>query len=99
VESIGASAAKTHLPELLERVARGERITITRHCTPVAVLIPPNPARTTDVETVIEELRAFCKRGRLGDDSTIREMIEESALDERAFRGGQLSGHVLVLRG
>lgn len=38
---IGAFKAKTHLSELLERVRRGERITITKHGTPVAVLVPP----------------------------------------------------------
>ncbi len=76
MESVGAYEAKTHLPELLKRVARGERITITRHGAPVAVLIPPDPARTADVETVIKEIRAFRKKRRLGDMS-IREMIEE----------------------
>jgi putative ubiquitin-RnfH superfamily antitoxin RatB of RatAB toxin-antitoxin module len=28
---VGSYHAKTHLPRLLKRVARGERITITRH--------------------------------------------------------------------
>ena len=40
-ESVGAYEAKTHLPRLLERVSRGERITITRHGVPVAELVPP----------------------------------------------------------
>ena len=40
MEMIGAYEAKTHLPQLLERVARGERLTITRHGKPVAQLIP-----------------------------------------------------------
>jgi prevent-host-death family protein len=33
--------AKAHLPELLARVARGERIVISRYNTPVAELVPP----------------------------------------------------------
>ncbi|OGA95124.1 MAG: hypothetical protein A3G27_03045 [Betaproteobacteria bacterium RIFCSPLOWO2_12_FULL_66_14] len=37
---IGAYDAKTHLPELLERVQKGERFTITRHGHPVAELVP-----------------------------------------------------------
>ena len=37
---IGAYEAKTHLAKLLERVARGEHLTITRHGKPVAQLIP-----------------------------------------------------------
>ena len=40
MEMIGAYEAKTHLPQLLDRVARGERLTITRHGKPVAQLIP-----------------------------------------------------------
>jgi antitoxin (DNA-binding transcriptional repressor) of toxin-antitoxin stability system len=35
---IGAYEAKTHLPALLERVARGEQITITKHGRPIARL-------------------------------------------------------------
>ena len=76
MESVGAYEAKTHLPELLKRVARGERITITKHGAPVAVLAPHDPAQTVDVKAVIEEIRAFRKRRSLGD-TTIREMIEE----------------------
>lgn len=37
---IGTYAAKTHLPELIERVRRGERITITKRGRPVAELRP-----------------------------------------------------------
>ena len=40
VETVGAYHAKTHLPKLLERVRRGERVTITKHGRPVARLVP-----------------------------------------------------------
>lgn len=40
MEQIGAYEAKTHLPRLLDRVARGESLTITRHGRPVARLVP-----------------------------------------------------------
>lgn len=40
MENIGAYEAKTHLPRLLERVVRGESLTITRHGRPVARLVP-----------------------------------------------------------
>jgi prevent-host-death family protein len=39
-EEIGAYEAKTHLPALLEPVARGDRITITKHGRPIARLAP-----------------------------------------------------------
>jgi prevent-host-death family protein len=37
---IGACEAKTHLPSLLERIAQGERFTITKHGRRVARLVP-----------------------------------------------------------
>ena len=46
MQSIGAYEAKTHLPRLLDRVAKGESLTITRHGRPVARLVPvENEAR------------------------------------------------------
>jgi prevent-host-death family protein len=38
--SVGSYEAKTHLPQLLERVAKGERILITNRGKPVAMLVP-----------------------------------------------------------
>jgi prevent-host-death family protein len=40
VAFVGAFDAKTHLAELLDRVGRGEKITITRHGVPAAMLVP-----------------------------------------------------------
>lgn len=40
MEMIGPFEAKTHLSALLDRVANGERITITRHGVPAALLVP-----------------------------------------------------------
>jgi prevent-host-death family protein len=44
--AIGAYEAKTHFSELLEKVEAGEEITITRHGTPVARLVPVEKKRT-----------------------------------------------------
>lgn len=38
--TVGAYQAKTHLAELLQKVEAGEEITITRHGTPIARLVP-----------------------------------------------------------
>ena len=73
--TVGAFEAKTHLPQLLERVSRGERITITRHGRPVAMLVPP-PAEKADVEETVRRLLEFGKGRSLGG-LTIREMAEE----------------------
>lgn len=39
-DSIGAYNAKTHFSALLERVESGEEVTITRHGSPVAKMVP-----------------------------------------------------------
>jgi prevent-host-death family protein len=74
---IGSYEAKTKLPELLKRVARGERIMITKHGVPVAILSPVD--RSNDEEEpaqAIDELLRFREQHTLGGLS-IREMIEE----------------------
>ncbi|MEW6264357.1 MAG: type II toxin-antitoxin system prevent-host-death family antitoxin [Thermodesulfobacteriota bacterium] len=76
MDTIGAYEAKTHLPRLLERVARGEKITITKHGAPVAVLQPPASASKQPQKEVIQQLRQF-RAGRRLDGLTIRELIEE----------------------
>ncbi len=76
METIGAYEAKTHLPQLLKRVSRGEKITITRHGVPVATLQAPDANLKCPTAEVIAELREFRRKHRLGKLS-IRDMIEE----------------------
>ena len=76
MKKVGAYEAKTHLPKLLERVSKGERITITKHGVPVAVLQPPDPEKAIDIKSVIIELRKLRNKHRL-DGLSIREMIKE----------------------
>ena len=47
--TVGAYEAKTRLPELLRMVEAGERVTITRHGRPVALITAPAgfPDKTT----------------------------------------------------
>jgi prevent-host-death family protein len=75
VEKIGAYEAKTHLPRILERVTKGEQITITKHGLPIAVLQPPATVRKSSPMKAIMELRKFRSRHRLNGLS-IRAMIE-----------------------
>ena len=76
MRSIGAYEAKTHLPRLLDEVAKGERITITKHGVPVAVLVPPGSAGSTDVEAMMRRFRKL-RRGNRLDGLSIRELIDE----------------------
>lgn len=76
--AVGSYQAKTHLPELLERVEHGEKILITRHGIPVAMLTQPPPQASQDVQQVVEEMLAYRdNRQRTTGVLNIREMIEE----------------------
>jgi prevent-host-death family protein len=76
VKSIGAFEAKTHLSQLLEQVARGERFTITRHGVPVAVLGPVSAPERHAVQGVVEQIRSFQASHSLGDVA-LGQLIEE----------------------
>jgi prevent-host-death family protein len=71
---VGAYEAKTKLSKLLERVARGERIVITKHGIPVAILAPVGPQ--ADPQKVVAELKAF-RKGKKLKPLTLRELIQE----------------------
>jgi prevent-host-death family protein len=75
MRSVGAYEAKTHLPRLLEEVAKGETITITKHGVAVARLVPALGV-AKPVGEIAAELRAFRASHPLGD-TTFRELIDE----------------------
>jgi prevent-host-death family protein len=74
--TVGSYEAKTHLPALLDKVAKGERITITRRGVPIATLEPAGARGKQDIKNVIEQIKDS-RRGRTTGGMSIREMIEE----------------------
>jgi len=77
MKSIGTFEAKTHLSDLLDRVARGEKITITRHGVPAALLVPVAEEGTKMThQEIVEGMRALRKRVKPGK-MTVREMVNE----------------------
>jgi prevent-host-death family protein len=75
--TIGSNDARKHFAQLLERVARGEKILITRQGQAVAMLVPAVPEKKLDVHAAIQEMRELRKGVTLGPRLTIRRMIEE----------------------
>ena len=73
---IGAYEAKTHLPRLLDEVANGEAITITKHGVAIAVLGPASPPSALSTREAIAGLRTFRRVHSLAGVS-IRELIDE----------------------
>jgi prevent-host-death family protein len=74
-KEIGAYEAKTHLPALLERVARGERFTITKHGRPIARLVPFERTTPDRRREAIERLKRFREKHTL--DVPVKQLIAE----------------------
>ena len=72
---IGAYAAKTHLPALLDRVAHGEQFIITKHGRPIARLVPVDRSGPDRRREAVERLKEFSKGRTLG--VPVKQLIEE----------------------
>ena len=74
---VGAYDAKTHFSELLQRVEDGEEVTITRHGSPVAKMVPIKKASTpAERAAAIRNWRQSSKGITLGG-LRIRDLIDE----------------------
>ena len=75
--SVEAFEAKRHLSNLLDRVSRGEKITIARHGLPAAMLVPVEEAKAKlTYKEIVEGMRKLRKRIKPGK-MTVRELVEE----------------------
>ena len=78
MKSIGASEARRRFSKVLERVSRGEKITITRHGVPAALLVPATEAAPKLAhQKVVAGMRALRKQVKPGKTS-VRDMVKES---------------------
>jgi prevent-host-death family protein len=65
--TVTASEARAALPAILDLVATGEEVTITRHGQPVAVVVRPDSLRSRRTDRTFasaERLRALLAAGR-----------------------------------
>ena len=74
--TVGTYEAKTHFAQLLARVAKGERVTVTRHGVPVARIEPVDGPSRKQVRDAIQRLNEI-GRGKTLGGITIRELMEE----------------------
>ncbi len=76
---VGAYEAKTHLPKLLDRVSKGERIKITRHGVVIALLVPSSDKTTSTPQDAVSKILEFRGKRRLGKSSPeiIKELVNE----------------------
>jgi prevent-host-death family protein len=64
MREIRASDAKTHLPQLLSEVERGETLIITRHGRAIARIVPERDLRQEEVDAAIASIQS--RRRRMG---------------------------------
>ena len=64
--TVGAFEAKTHLSALLDKVAAGEEVVITRHGKPVARLVSADEAERSHIDEAIAQLKLARKGSTLG---------------------------------
>ena len=76
MHSVGSFEAKTHFAALLERVAKGESIQITRRGVPIAKLVPAGAPERKDLKKIAEEIREL-RKGSLLRGLSIRELIAQ----------------------
>jgi prevent-host-death family protein len=79
---VSAFEAKTHFGKLLDRVARGEEIVITRHDKAVARLVPEGAQRVDEVRAAVAGLRDLQQRIRRRSKAKLTERQVRSALEE-----------------
>lgn len=76
IKEIGVFSAKTHLSEILDKVSRGAKITITNRGKPVAQLIPYKSGAS--FKNRKEVIARFTKiRNSIKVKSNIKTLIEE----------------------
>ena len=76
MSTVGSFEAKTHLAALLDRVAKGETIEITRRGVPVARLVPAGADERRDLARIAGEIREL-RKGRRLRGLSIRKLIED----------------------
>jgi prevent-host-death family protein len=77
MRTVGTHEAKTHLPRLLDEVARGHTIVITERGIPVAKLIPVAEERRRSKREVVEALQDYQRAAPPLDGVSVKELIVE----------------------
>ena len=75
--SMGFYEARTRLSELLDQVARGKKVLITRRGKPAALLSPPPAEADKDVRQVIRQMKELRRGNLLGKGLSVRDLIDE----------------------
>ena len=82
--TVSAFDAKTRFGELLDRVAKGEEVIITRHDKPVARMVPEGAPRLADVRRAVTGLCQLQQRilARTRGRARLSDREVRAAIDE-----------------
>jgi prevent-host-death family protein len=75
MREIQSSEAKTHLPQILDEVERGETIIITRHGRRIARIVPEASNQAAEVGKTFEQIRSLAR--------TVQDLTMEDILSAR----------------
>ena len=81
MREVQASEAKTHLPQILDEVERGETVVITRHGRPIARLVPEAERRQAEIDEAVESI----KRSRAGRGTITTEEVLSAIREGRKY--------------
>jgi antitoxin (DNA-binding transcriptional repressor) of toxin-antitoxin stability system len=75
MHTVGAFEAKAKIAELLDKVAAGETVLITRRGEAAALMVPPTAIRQTRAKALgeIKRFRKSCKTGKVDIEALIDE--------------------------
>ncbi len=77
--TVGSFDAKTHLPALLKRVAKGETIQIAKRGVPIARLVPILSIEKRDPKDAARQIRQL-RKGLILGGLNLRKLINEGRL-------------------
>lgn len=76
MEHVGVYDAKTRLPSLLEKVRKGQQVTITKHGVPIALIVPYRVSASPSIDETIAKIKKLRKGVSLGGQ-TVRQAMEK----------------------
>lgn len=76
-QTVGSYEAKTHLPRLLDDVARGDTVVITKHGKPVAKLVPFTESGKKDKRAVVEAMEDYQRTAPPLEGMSVKELVAE----------------------
>ena len=77
MHTVGAYEAKTHLPRLLDEVAQGHTIVITKRGIPVAKLVPVREERRRSKREAVQALQEYQRAAPPLEGVSVKDLIAE----------------------